>query len=174
MAKKINLKVYTKPAKRLNYNAGDILRKVRLTNELNRIKQSFGLVTYGVVEATQVEGGYGWAISDYISFPYIYINRPNFTHGMDGTAQLDYASGTNSYSETLPDELLAYYSEEEGWDATEYQPAIFVPRVIHWHKVNQMYYGCYLLVCQLNPESTETDKTIRIHYRFEGEGFVKG
>jgi hypothetical protein len=171
---KINLKAHTYPARNLNYSAGEILKKMRYNIELSRAKQSYGLVTSGIMEATQVEGGFGWAISDYINFGYVYIARPSFTWGLDGTAQIDWSAGDNSYTKELPASLLAYYSEEEGWDASEYQPAIFVPRVIHWHIENMMYYGCYLLVCQVNSECTETDKTIRIHYRFEGDGFVKG
>jgi len=179
MAKKINLKAYTFPAKNLDYRSGDILKKVRQNQELSKARQSFGLVTSGILEATQVEGGYGWAISNYIEFSYNYVFRPIFTWGLDGTAQLDYSgAGGNTYSQELPPALLAYGTLDEvtgtyTWDASEYQPAIFVPRVIHWHIDDYIFKGCYILVCQVNSESTEADKTMRIHFRFEGEGFIK-
>ena len=162
---KINLKSYTKPSRRLNYSAGSVLRKVRQNQELARIKQHDGLVTYGILEATQVEGGYGWAISDYIEFAYKYISRPTFTWGLDGTAGIDWAAGDNSYSKELPQSLADLTAED-------YQPAIFVPRIIHWHIQENVFLGCYLLVSQVNSESTEADKTVRVHYRFEGKGYV--
>jgi hypothetical protein len=164
MSKKINLKSYTYPAKNIDNRSGDILKKVRQNKELERVVQSYGLVTYGVLEATQIEGGYGWAISDYIPFSFTYVFRPNFTSGLDGTAGIDWSAGDNVYSKELPASLAAL-------TAVDYQPAIFVPRVVHWHMENYEYIGCYLLVCQVNSECTETDKVIRIHYRFEGEGY---
>ncbi len=162
--KKINLKAYTYPARNLDYRAGDILKKVRQNQELQKMVQSYGLVTKGFMEATQVEGGYGWAISDYIKFGYTYTSRPIFTFGLDGTAGIDWSAGDNIYSSNLPQSLADLTVDD-------YQPAIFIPRVIHWHMENNQYLGCYLLVCQVNPESTETDKTVRIHYIFEGEGY---
>lgn len=178
MAKKINLKAYTFPAKTLDYRSGDILKKVRQNQELARVKQSFGLVTSGVLEATQIEGGYGWAISNYIEFAYDYVLRPIFTWGLDGTAGIEYTNGGNNYSEELPPDLLAFGTLDEetntySWDSSDYQPAIFVPRVIHWYIEDYIFKGCYLMVCQVNSESTETDKILRIHFRFEGEGFSK-
>lgn len=166
MTKKINLKSYTYPARNLNYSAGDILKKVRQNQQLLRVRQSYGLVTKGLLEATQIEGGYGWAISDYIPFSFVYTQRPTFTWGLDGTAQIDYSTnGDNVYTQALPASLSAL-------TADDYQPAIFVPRVIHWHIEQRLFFGCYLLVCQVNSECTEADKTIRIHYRFEGDGYV--
>jgi len=165
MAKKIDLKAYSLPTRNLNYSAGDVLRKMRQNIELGRVNQSFGLVTVGLLEATQVEGGYGWAISNYIPFSYAYISRPCFTWGLDGTAGIDWSAGDNSYSADLPASLSAL-------TADDYQPAIFIPRIIHWHIENNVYLGCYILVCQVNPECTETDKTVRIHYRFEGDGYT--
>jgi len=172
---KINLKAYTYPTKRLDFRAGDILKKVRQNQELARMKQSFGLVTTGIIEAKQVEGGYGWAISDYIPFSYTYVFKPIFTWGLEGTAQLDFSEkGDNMYGAELPGTLQEFYSEENGWDASEYQPAIFVPRIIHWNIENYLYKGCYILVSQLNPETTETDKIVRIHFLFTGTGYQKG
>lgn len=165
MAKKIDLKSYAAPTRNLNYSAGDVLRKMRQNIELGRVKQSFGLVASGFLEATQIEGGYGWAISDYIGFPYAYTSRPVFTWGLDGTAGIDWSAGDNSYSAELPNSLAILTAED-------YQPAIFVPRVIHWHIDKGVYLGCYILVCQVNTDCTETDKTIRIHYRFEGDGYT--
>ena len=162
---KINLKAYTFPARNLDYRSGDILRKMRQNQELARASQSWGLVTYGLLEAIQVEGGYGWAISDYIKFRYTYVLRPIFTWGLDGTAGIDWSAGDNAYTEALPTSLSDLTAED-------YQPAIFVPRVIHWHIEDSLFKGCYLLVCQVNSECTETDKTVRIHYRFEGEGYL--
>lgn len=164
MTKKINLKAYTFPARNLDYRTGDILKKVRQNQELKHIVQSYGLVTKGIMEVTQVEGGYGWAISDYIEFPFTYVSRPTFTWGLDGTAGIDWSAGDNSYSKELPASLAALTAED-------YQPAIFVPRVIHWHIENNEYKGCYLLVCQVNSECSETDKVVRIHYMFTGEGY---
>jgi hypothetical protein len=165
MAKKIDLKAYTYPARNLNYSAGDILRKVRQNKELGRISQSFGLVTQGIMEAIQVSGGYGWAISEYIPFSYAYTSRPIFTWGLDGTAGIDWSAGDNTYSQALPESLSTLTAED-------YQPAIFIPRVIHWHIEDNIYFGCYLLVCQVNSECTEADKTVRIHFRFEGNGYI--
>jgi len=163
---KINLKAYSSPAKVFNYGAGDILKKTRLNQELLRLKQSYGLVTSGMLEATQVSGEYGWAISSYIGFDYSYTSCPNFTWGLDGTAGLPDGidwGGENTYSEALPSVLASLTTGN-------YQPAIFIPRVIHWHIEETIYLGCYLLVCQVNSSCTETDKTVRIHYRFEGNG----
>lgn len=165
MAKgKINLKSYTYPAKALNYSAGDILSKMRKNLELAKVNQSSGLVTKGIVEAIQVDGGYGWAISDYIPFSFVYIGRPTFTWGLDGTAQIDWTESP-AYSEYLPSDLSAL-------TADDYQPAIFIPRIIHWNIQDQLFLGCHLLVCQVNSECTEVEKTVRIHYMFTGDGYV--
>lgn len=175
MAKKINLKSYTSPTRNLDYRSGDILKKVRQNQELKRASQSYGLVTQGIMEATQVEGGYGWAISDYIEFSYDYVEMPFFTWGLDGTAGIDWSAGDNVYSKELPASLVAFSTTDPitgivSWNNDTYQPAIFVPRVIHWHMENFIYKGCYLLVCQVNSECTETDKVVRIHFMFTGEG----
>lgn len=165
MAKgKINLKSYTYPARALNYSAGDVLSKMRRNLELGKVNQSFGLVTKGIVEAIQVENGYGWAISDYIPFAFCYTSRPTFTWGLDGTAGIEWTESP-AYSDSIPADLALLTSED-------YQPAIFVPRVIHWNRQDNFFSGCHLLVCQVNSECTETDKTVRIHYRFEGDGYV--
>ncbi len=164
MAKKINLKAYTFPARNLDYRSGDILKKVRQNQELQKVVQSYGLVTKGIMECTQVEGGYGWAISEYIAFGFTYVFKPTFTWGLDGTAGIEWTESP-AYSDSVPPDLAALTSED-------YQPAIFVPRVIHWNRQENFFLGCHLLVCQVNSECTETDKTVRIHYRFEGDGYT--
>lgn len=164
MGKKINLRSYTYPAKNLNYSAGDILTKVRRNLELKRVTQTTGLVTSGILEATQVEGGYGWAISDYIPFSFCYVSRPIFTWGLDGTAGIDWTESP-TYSNTIPTDLAALTAED-------YQPAIFVPRVIHWNRQEKFFVGCHLLVCQVNSECTEIEKTVRVHFMFTGDGYV--
>ena len=164
---KINLKAFAIPPKQFDYRTGDILKKVRQNQDLATIKQSFGLISYGVLEAIQEEGGFGWAISDYIEFSYNYTGRPNFSFGLDGMAGIDWSAGDNTYSKELPSSLSVLTTET-------YQPAIFIPRIIHWHIDDFTYKGCYILVSQVNPNTTETDKTIRIHYRFEGSGYKKG
>lgn len=164
---KINLKLFSFTKERPDYRAGEILKKVKQNKEMERANQIEGLVTQGYLEVTQESGGYGWAISDYIEFGYIYIQRPIFTSGLDGTAQIDFSSvGGNTYSQELPSAVAALTAET-------YQPAIFVPRVIHWHIEKGSYLGCYLLVSQLNPETTEVNKTVRVHFSFTGRGFRK-
>jgi hypothetical protein len=181
MTKVIDLKAYPRNTRKLNYSAGDILNKVEQGKAIDRVTQSWGLVTSGILEITQITGGISWAISDYIAFSYVYNSRPIFTWGLDGTAGIDWSAGDNVYSPTLPASLSALYQEppedeedpEEEEEKTEtYQPAIFVPRIIHWHCAPDIFLGCYILVCQLNPECTETDKVLRLHYRFEGDGHV--
>jgi hypothetical protein len=163
MSKKINLKTLVMPTKVLNYSAGDILRKVRQNQELQRMSQSYGLITKGVVDCTQIEGGFGWAISDYIEFGFTYTERPTFTWGLDGTADIDWSAGDNIYSKELPTSLASVTTDN-------YQPAIFIPRIIHWHIENMMFLGCYLLISQINPDCTELNKTVRIHFLFTGDG----
>lgn len=162
----IDLGAYAFPRPKTDYRSGTILRKVRQNQDLKNVNQPSGLVTQGLLDVTQVDGGYGWAISDYIEFGWIYTQRPIFTWGLDGTVQTDWSAGDNTYSKALPATLAALTTED-------YQPAIFVPRVIHWHMKDRLWFGCYLMVCQVNPECTETDKTMRIHYRFEGTGVKK-
>lgn len=161
----LDIKAYTKKTRKLNYSAGDIFRKIEQGKDLDRITQSWGLVTSGILKVTQTSGGISWGISEYIEFSYVYTSRPSFTCGLDGTAGIDWSAGDNRYTKDLPSSLSELTNET-------YQPAIFVPRIIHWHKSNSMFLGCYLLVCQLNSECTETDKVLRLHYRFEGDGYV--
>lgn len=171
---KIDLKAYSFSKGKSDYRSGDILRKVRVDQENKDSHQNKGLVTYGFVEATQVSGGYGWAISDFIKFGYMYTSRPVFTWGQDGTMQVPdgYTWGNdNIWSQDLPATVHSVYDDcIAAGDFSIYQPAMFMPRVIHWYISSGFFLGCYLLVVQLNPECTETDKTIRIHYRFEGKG----
>jgi hypothetical protein len=167
MAGKIDLKAYAFPKQKTDYRSGAILRKARQNLDLAKANQTTGLVTLVILEATQVEGGYGWAISDFIEFGFTYTQMPIFTWGLDGTAGIDYSTlGDNVYSYELPGSVAALTVDD-------YQPAIFVPRVIHWYISNRQWLGCYLLVCQVNSECTETDKIVRIHYRFEGTGVRK-
>ena len=166
MAGKIDLNAYPIPSKPFDRKIGDALGKVEEKESLKIGTQSVGLVTYGILEATQIEGGYGWDISDYINFSYKYSSRPIFTWGLDGTAGIDWSAGGNQYGADLPAALQELTSDS-------YQPAIFIPRVIHWHMSGIFYLGCYILVSQVNSECTETDKTVRIHFRFEGTGFLK-
>lgn len=174
MASKIDLKAYNFGAKKKDYRSGDILRRVRLSADKKNITQSTGLVCEGILEAIQNSGGYGWAVSSYIKFGYAYSSIPKFTWGLDGTIQLPGErtwDGSNVYSEELPSAITALIDEcALADDYSIYQPAIFIPRVIHWHREGMFWLGCYLLVCQVNPECTETSKTVRIHYRFEGKG----
>jgi hypothetical protein len=166
---KIDLRSYTFSRGKTDFRSGEILKKVRQNKELEKASQSFGLITTGIVEATQVTGGYGWGISSYIEFSYAYSSRPIFTWGLDGTAELGetgWAAGDNKYTSSLPATLSALTTET-------YQPAMFIPRVIHWHIENNVYLGCYLLICQVNSTCTELDKTVRVHFRFEGSGFRK-
>jgi hypothetical protein len=166
---KINLKAYNFSKGIPPASSGQVLRKTRLNQELAKARQSNGLVTQGILEATQIEGGYGWAISDYIEFAYRYSFRPTFTCGLDGTVggdEMDFSAGDRKYTKELPASIAALTVDD-------YQPAIFVPRVIHWHIEGDFYLGCYLLVCQVNSESTELNKPMRIHFRFEGTGTLK-
>jgi hypothetical protein len=156
--------------------AGSIIRKSRYNQEL-RDRNNRQLITEGYVECTQVTGGYGWAISDYIRFAFFYNERPTFSFGNDGTVQLPdgYAwVGDNVTSQALPATLETLRQAcIDADDFSTYQPAIFIPRVCHWHYENGFYIGCYLMVIQINDNCTETDKTIRLHYRFEGPGMVR-
>ena len=175
--KKLNLRTFTYRPAQPDNRAGDIMRRVRLNKELFEARQIDGHITYGKIEVTQVEGGYGWAISDLIDFPYRYYDRPIFTWGLEGTysGNADHATpfadtGENNYGSALPSVLQDFI---DGDDFDTWQPAIFVPRVIHWVMDTFSYIGCYILVSQLNPNSTETDKLLRIHYRFEGMGVAR-
>jgi hypothetical protein len=58
---------------------GNILNQAKRTADLKRTRQSYGLVTYGILYVTQIAGGYGWAVSDYIQFSYTYAGMPNFS-----------------------------------------------------------------------------------------------
>lgn len=176
--KKIDLKAYTFRPAQPSFTAGNVLRKVRQNHELEQASQRQGLITDGFLEVTQVEGGFGWAISDYISFSYKYFRKPIFTWGQEGTytgtdeiTNPYELTGDNTYSRNLPSPLQAFIDAE---DYSTYQPAMFIPRVIHWHRESSFYYvGCYLLVMQVNSNCNEVDKLIRIHFRFEGYGIPK-
>lgn len=171
---KIDLKAYNFGNRKPDYRSGDILRKIRVEQEEKEAWNPSGLVTWGMIEATQVTGGYGWAVSDFIKFGYMYTSRPTFTWGLDGTIQLPEGyswEGSNNYSLNKPAAIQTLINDcISANDWSTYQPAMFMPRIIHWYISQEFYLGCYILVCQLNPECTETDKTIRIHYRFEGKG----
>jgi hypothetical protein len=151
-------------------STGAVLTQVAQMDNARELTKADGYITEGVIIAKQVTGGQSWAISDYIEFGYKYIGRPYFTWGLDGTAELSetdegWSAGDNSFTKELP-ATLANLSEQ----MEAYQPAIFIPRVIHWHKSGATFYGCYLLICQVNSLCTEVDKDIRVHYRFEGRG----
>jgi hypothetical protein len=163
MAGKISIASYTGPAAQVVDETGNILSQAKRTEDLKRARQSYGLVTSGILYVTQITGAYGWAISDYISFPYLYAGMPNFTWGLDGTPGIDYVSGGNFSSMGLPADVLTSTTDT-------YQPAIFVPRVIQWNKKGLNYLGCYIMVSQVNAECTEVNKVVRLHYRFEGNG----
>ena len=177
MVKKINLREYNFNMPATDYRVGETLRKVRKKAEREKANQYTGLVTYGIIEVTQGSGGWGWAISDYIEFSYYYNRRPIFTYGIDGTIQLpeNYEFGEdNNYGQDLPEAITTLYDDcVLAEDFTTYQPSIFIPRIVHWHIVDRYFLGCYVLVTQINENSTETDKTCRLHYRFEGPGFKK-
>ena len=162
---KIDLKSFQFTRPRPNYNAGEILKKVRMNEALKKAGQTTGLVTTGFIDATMVTPGIAWSISEYIDFGFYYSRRPYFTWGLDGTAGIEY-NGDNEYTRELPESLIILTQDE-------YQPALFIPRVIHWHITSGFYIGCYLLIGQVNPEVTEENKTVRIHYRFEGSGYKK-
>lgn len=164
MAKKIDIRAYSPPTRTLNYSAGDVLSKMRINLEHQRAGQSDGLVTTGILEVEQEDGGFGWAISDYIEFAYRYSSRPIFTWGLDGMPGIEWED-TPEYSDSIPNELMDLNPES-------YQPAIFVPRIIQWNIQSYVFLGCHILVCQVNPECSETDKIVRIHYRFEGSGYI--
>lgn len=178
---KINLKNYSFRAPQPDYRSGDILRRARLEQEQKDSRQSTGLVTSGWIEVQQGEGGYGWAVSSLIEFPYSYISRPIFTWGLDGTYSgnthdssgipsdgVHATLGGNIYNNILPAALQALIDAE---DITTWQPSIFVPRVVHWNMLEDTWFiGCYILVIQINPESTEVGKICRLHYQFTGEG----
>ena len=171
---KIDLRAYNFGSSKKDYRSGDILKQVRLNADKKNIKQSTGLVCDGIIEATQITGGSGWAISSLIEFGYAYTSIPKVQFGLDGTIQLPDGydwNGTNVYSKELPTAITTL------WDAcvaaddfSIYQPAMFQARVIHWYKQDMFWLGCYILVWQGNPDCTETNKTVRIHYRFEGKG----
>lgn len=176
MAKKIDLRAYNFNVINNPNMVGQIVRKARYNQEA-REQNTRELITTGYVECTQGTGGYGWAISDYIRFAFFYSEIPTFTYGLDGTVQLPdgYAwSGDNVYSITLPATLQTLYQDcIDSEDFSVYQPALFVPRVCHWHIENGFYIGCYIMVVQVNENCTETDKTVRLHYRFEGPGIIR-
>jgi hypothetical protein len=167
MAKKIELKSFHFPKKRPDTRSSDVLTKIGQEKHTKNINKVMGLVSTGIVEVTHTTGGYSWAISPYIDFAYDYIARPVFTWGIDGTAGIDWSAGDNQYSSSVPASLAAMTVET-------YQPAIFIPRIIHWNIVQGNFLGCHILVMQINPNCTESDKTCRLHYRFEGIGHRKG
>lgn len=163
----IDLNAYNFGKPRPDNRAGTLLKKVKQTQDMKKTNQPVGLVSSGVVEVKQLTGGASWAISKYIDFGYSYTSRPIFTWGLDGTAGIDWSAGDNRYSASIPGSLSSQTLET-------FQPAIFIPRVIHWNIVQNHFLGCHLLVYQVNPNCTETDKTVRLHYRFEGIGHRKG
>lgn len=167
MAGKIDLNSYNFGKPRTDNRSGTILKKVKQKQDTKKANQYVGLVSSGIINVSQVAGGLSWTISSYIDFSYVYTNRPIFTWGLDGTAGIDWSAGDNKYSSELPASLAAHTNQT-------FQPAIFIPRVIHWNIVQGHFLGCHLLVCQVNPSCTETDKTVRVHYRFEGTGHKKG
>lgn len=158
-----------------SYVAGEVLRRTRQNATLKDKINNKGLVTTGHLSIVQGTGGFGWAVSDYIEFSYKYLQKPVFTWGQEGTysgnteAATPYGStGNNVYSRELPAEIQSFI---DLGDVNTWQPAVFVPRVIHWHKENEfMYVGCYILVIQVNPNCTEINKKMRLHFRFEGNG----
>jgi len=178
---KINLKAYSFRAPQPDFRSGEILRRAKWDAQQKQVARVDGLVTQGWVEAQQGTGGYGWAITERIDFPYAYFGMPIFTFGMagsysginhdaDGIPQDNvYAStGGNDYSGTLPPPLQTFIDDA---DVTTFQPALFIPRVIHWVLANDLYFvGCFLLICQVNPNCTEINKVTRLFYRFEGTG----
>lgn len=180
MAKKINLKSYTFRPPQPSYVAGDILRKARQNAELSSARQHHGAVTHGFSDITILEGGgKTWGITEYIPFSYKYFSKPTFSWGVEGTYsgttenENPYGgTGDNTYSKELPKPLQDLIDNED-FDA--YQPAIIVPRVIHWHMENSFYFvGCYLLVYQINEDCNEVEKLLRLHFRFEGPGIPIG
>lgn len=176
MAKKIDLRAYNFNTQTNATLAGSILRRQRYFQEQrDKVKRQY--VTDGTIECIQNEGGYGWAISDYIKFAFFYSERPTFTFGLDGTVQLPEGYewvGDNVYTKNLPETLATLYQDcIDNEDFSIYQPALFIPRVCHWHIENNFYIGCYIMVVQINENCTEVDKTIRLHYRFEGPGMIR-
>jgi hypothetical protein len=168
MAKRIELKSYNFPKARPNFNAGNLLKKIRQDTATKKNNKVDGLISTGIVEVTHISGGYSWALSGYVDFSWIYIDRPILTGwGIDGTAGIDWAAGDNKYSSEIPGSLLSHTLET-------YQPAMFMPRIIHWNIVQGNFLGCHFLVMQLNPNCTEVDKTVRLHYTFTGRGHKKG
>lgn len=163
----INLKLLRVPTKQPDNRVGTILNRVEEKTNFKKYAQSTGLVTSGMLQCTQETGGFGWAISDYIEFAFVYFSCPTFTFGLDGTPQLDYSAyGDNKYSRELPQTIA------EATPLT-FQPAIFIPRVCHWYKEENYFMGCYLMIVQINPNCTEVNKETRLHFRFEGTGSIK-
>lgn len=163
----INLDVIPLPVDKYP-NPYDLLKKVADGMDDRYHLQTQGLISSGHINCTQVSGGYGWAISEKIEFSWVYLGRPIFTWGSEGTMSPNYTIDVG-YAQELPAEITSKTSENSA-----FQPAIFVPRVVHWTKEDNRYYGCYMLVIQLNPNSTENDKVNRLHYRFEGKGLKRG
>lgn len=155
-------------------NTAEIMRQVDYKNSSQEYKQKTGLVTNGFMEVIYTSGGTSWGISDLITFSYEYIEKPIFTWGLEGSYSGDTTNtpaSTYNYSPELPADLQAYVDAE---DWTTFSPAIFIPRIIHWYRRNELVYsGCFLLVHQINPDCTEiADKICRIHFRFEGIGYI--
>jgi hypothetical protein len=149
-----------------DYSAGELLRKSRYNNEKREDRRLPGSVTDGYIDV-KVTGGIAWTMAGYIKLAYEYMELPNFTYGQDGMYSED-ATSFNEFGPMPPQELIDLVEAE---DVTTYSPAFLVARVIHWHKKYDTYYtGCYLVIGQLNPDCTETDKWMRLHFRFEGRG----
>jgi hypothetical protein len=162
----INLQSFVYPPSRVDYTAANVLRQVKYKMSANEYIVSSGLVTSGYILAYQESGGISSAIcSKPINFSYVYVERPNFSWGLDSGIQSDDINAT--FGATISDELKDFF------DSSTYSPAIFVPRVIQWNRTSiTTFSGCVLMVTQINPDCTEVEKFVRIHFRFEGKGFV--
>jgi hypothetical protein len=155
-------------------NTAQLLRQMDYKTNTQKYKQRTGLVTSGMLEVVQGIGGNVWGISDLIPFTYEYSERPLFSWGLEGSYSGDLTNTSptvNSYLPELPPDLKTYI---EANDFTTFSPAVFIPRIIHWWKRSELVYsGCFLLVHQVNSACTEPDgKICRIHFRFEGTGYL--
>lgn len=96
-----------------------------------------------------------------------FFNEGTYT-GVVGDETPYALTGDNTYGPDLPAALQAFVDAE---DTTTFSPAIFIPRIIHWHVENSLYWvGCYILLWQANPDCTEVNKKMRIHFNFIGSG----
>ena len=162
----LRLELFPPPAYQLNWSMGAILKKSRQNVDLQIAKKSSGIVNSGILQVTQISGGISSAVSNAIVFNCAYSTMPIFTWGLDGTPQISTTDGSNKYHSIMSQETI------DAITANTYQPAIFIPRVLQWVILDYYYLGCYLLVTQINADCTETDKSLRLHYRFEGRGIT--